>query len=611
MGLYWREPLWLFLMLYPILINTWHFFKQKNQIQSYADKALLPWVESNTKQWQSYTRSALWAVFWFLTAVALAGPRLPLKEGESNILPNKEIMLVVDLSRSMQTEDIVPNRLERAGLELYEFLQLQRSSRIGVIVYAARPHVFVPGTTDINALKFYLEKLESLVLPTLGSNPAEALELAEKQMLGRTDQSLPGIIVWLTDGDISATQEEKLKLRVEILKDDGLSLYILGIGTEDGEAIPLVGSASSDSENGKKKWLEENGQVVRSRLNSSLLEQLAEQGNGEYSSVKDDESDWQSLYTNSIAKKGKALINSEEEQQWREFYIWVLFSALFLLFLLVALTGASSKARPKTTSKKETKNVKAVAVLLLSPMILLVMISMPQPVYAQNKSAQNKQSSKTSLEAGIKAYRNQNFKEAEKQFISTVYNAKNDEERARALHNLGNSYFKQGDYVTAIQVFQDSLTYRPKNEATLQNLELGKTIQSAVESRLLQQATDEAKYDGNRLERLSNQLDWDQDSTKTWGESRNKNSNSGLPQLPLNDDELKMLVNKGLKRLAQEGNSNIKEKYQRQQSLIEAQIALQQIEDNPVQFWKRLFEIEEGFPGSLDKPKEVPGVSPW
>ncbi|KAG1665693.1 hypothetical protein GQR58_019193 [Nymphon striatum] len=594
------------------------------EIQSYADKALLPWVESNRKQLQRYIRSALWAVFWFLTAVALAGPRLPLEESESNILPNKEIMLVVDLSRSMQTEDIVPSRLERAGLELYEFLQLHSlqkkgASRIGTIVYAARPHVLVPATTDSNALKFYLEKLDSLVLPTLGSNPVAALELAEKQLLSRTDQSLPGMIVWITDGDISDLQEERLKHQVGKLNDAGLSLYILGIGTEDGEAIPLVRSANSASENGKKKWLEENGQVVRSRLNSSLLEQLAEQGNGKYSSVRDDESDWQTLYTNAIAKKGKALNSSEQEQQWEEFYTWPLILAVFLLFMLVALTGTSSKTRPKqiprTASKNESKSLKSVTILLLSPMILLVIFYIPKPAYAESIYLENKPSSKTSLKEGIKAYRSEKYKKAEKQFISTVYNAKNDEERARALHNLGNSYFQQGDYVAAIQVFQDSLTYRPKNKATLQNLELGKTVQRILENRLLQQITDEALYEGNRLERLSNQLDWDQDSTKTWGESTNKKTNSGLPKLPLNDDQLKILVSKGLQRLEQDGgignNKNIKERYQRQQSLIEAQIALQQIEDNPTQFWKRLFEIEEGFPGSLEKPKEVPGVSPW
>lgn len=571
MGLYWRDPLWLLIILYPLLIVVWQSVRQRRQALSYADTALLPWVKAGTNHWRRYIRAALWGCFWLLFAIALAGPRLPLNQSEAQSPPDKEIMVVVDVSRSMRTEDIAPNRLQRAGLELYEFLQMAQGSRIGIIVYAARPHLLVPATTDKKALRFYLDKLDTLVLPTLGSDPVAALQLAEKQLLNHKDPSLPGMLLWLTDGDIPSRQQVGLKKRVLQLTQAGLPLYILGIGTEDGEAVPVANQQSSP------KWLEYQGKIVRSHLNSALLQQLGKTGKGGYSSVKDDESDWNSLYKNGIASSSQSKA-SKEQQQWRELYVWALLPAVFLLFILVTL--------PR------------------SLLVFLLILSLPslKPAHAD-----------TAFENGIKAYRSEDYGTAVKQFSSAVFRSKSDEERARTLHNLGNSYFQQGNYNAAIQVFRDALTYRPNHKPTLQNLALGETVQSELERRLAirQRAEDDSPNEGNRLERLSNQLDWSQDSTRTWGESTNKVDALSLPTLPLDDARLSMLVNKGLKRLAEEGVSDFNERNKRQQSLVEARIAMQQIDDNPAAFWKRLFEIEEGFPGSLKAPKEVPGVLPW
>lgn len=580
MNLSWREPLWLLILFYPLLLIGWHYRQQRKQAQNYADIALLPWVQAGTQQWQHYIRSIIWTGFWCLIAIALAGPRLPLDANNAPIKPNKTIMVVVDVSRSMHTADISPNRLQRAELELYELSQMARASRIGIIVYAARPHLLVPTTSDLEAIKFYIEKLDTLVLPTLGSDPIAALQYAGKQLRNNTDSanesltSLPQSILWLTDGDIATEQQTALKKTTQQLKQAGIPLYILGIGTEDGEAIPI----GNDNEQAPKKWLHYNGKIVRSRLNSTLLQQLIEESKGRYSSVKDDESDWQILYKQGIEKREYAISDDEKEQQWQELYRWALFPALLLVFTLVTLP----------------RHLFAIIILLGLPMI--------QPAKADS-----------TLEAGIHAYRSENYSQAIKHFSAAVFSAEKDTERARALHNLGNSYFQQGNYNAAIQVFRDALTYRPNHQPTTSNLHLGEIVQTELERQLAakQQRQQSNNSGGNRFEKLHNVLDGNQDSANTWGESKSTVKNFDLPALPLNTELIQKLVNNGLKRLAQNNISDMDTWKKSQQSQQEARIALQQMNDDPTVFWKRLFEMEEGFPASLDIPKELSGILPW
>jgi Ca-activated chloride channel family protein len=507
-------------------------------------------------------------------AIALAGPRLPQANNETPTA-DKNIMFVVDVSRSMLAQDISPSRLQRAVLEMVEFLHISRSrnnvSRIGVIVYAARPHVLVPLTDDMEALKFYLEKLDTLVLPTRGSDPAAAINKANALLADQQQDALPSLIVWLTDGDF---ENNKIALI-----NNKRPLYILGLGTEDGDAIPL----------GQDKWLMHKGKTVRTTLNSALLQKLANDSGGRYSPVKENESDWQYLYQGIDAALPRAATDTNQ-QQWQELFVWALFPALMIFFLLLALPQGSMAS-----------------ILLL---VLAIGLSTPQQSYAADLDRH----SESAMQAGIHAYRTGDFSQAIRHFSQAVFEANTDMARARALHNLGNSYFQQADYMTAAQVFRDALRYRGQHQATQQNLALAEAVQAALEQRLAlrQQSSSEGEteVDGSRMETVGNDLNWDQDSTKTSGESVNKSA-PGLPSMPLQPATLRRLVSKGLQRLGQQGVKSFAEESRRKQSLAEAQIAMQEMDDNPAIFWKRLFEIEEGFPGSLEKPREIPGVEPW
>lgn len=181
----WQYPLFLLLAFQPLLL--WMFLRalQHRKQQQFADPHLLPWIQVPEEEtfWQKlFSRNVAYCLAWFFLALSLAGPRLP-DTSQSNLQETQlDVMMVVDLSQSMHATDITPTRLRRAMLETYEFLKLAKNTKIGMVVYAARPHLFVPLTTDFNALKFYLKNLDSLQLPTQGSDAAAALKLALKEL---------------------------------------------------------------------------------------------------------------------------------------------------------------------------------------------------------------------------------------------------------------------------------------------------------------------------------------------------------------------------------------------------------------------------------------------
>ena len=237
---------------------------------------------------------------------------------------------------------------------------------------------------------------------------------------------------------------------------------------------------------------------------------------------------------------------------------------------------------------------------MLKTKLLFMMLLLPMYSHADEAD----------LTAGIEAYRAEHYDTATQHFTTAVFAANNDTERARALHNLGNSYFQQGDYAAAVQVFRDALTYHPNHPATQQNFDLAAEVQAELERRLAaanRAAADNAST-GARRERNTNTLDWDQASTLTLGEGEDASVNTPPPDLPPNFDKL---VDKGMARLAETGASDPQKWRKSQQSLDDARITLQQLDDDPAALWKRLFEVEEGYPAPQIEPNELLGVLPW
>lgn len=569
--LQWREPLWLLLALQPILLwLALRWLKNRNQ-QHFADDDLLPWIEvQNNRTWvqKLLSRDTAYSLAWLGFALALAGPRIPQKDNPDPNYIILDVMLVFDLSDSMKATDIKPSRLRRATLEAYEFLSKVKSARIGVVIYAARPHLYVPLSNDLKALEYYLKDLDSLQLPTQGSDSAAALEFALKELARSNTPNHQQNIIWFTDGDFTENEISQID---EVLKTGQIKPYIIGLGLNEGSEIPL-----SDG-----SWLTSNGQHVISKANFELLEKTAQKWEGVFSAAMDDEADWQKLYQKGILANLEAN-PAQDTKNWQELYDWFLWPAILLL--LIALFP------------------------LFKALLFLIFVSV---MISLSTTANAEESYIEKILQGASGYDSEEYNFAKVDFIQATLDATTDSQRAIALHNLGNTLFKIGDYENAIYLFTDALSYNPDQAQSLHNQKLTLELY-----KLLQKRQEKVRLRGSvgLPDQQPNTFDFPQQIALML-ETKIHTMEFNLPELP--KDEMNRLLEKGLAHLQlleSEQQKNNSKKLQ-QQKVNEARIYLNELAEqnsgSSAAMWKRLFEVEEGFPGSLDKPETVPGIRPW
>ena len=627
-SIYWREPLWLLLTLQPVLLLLLQKFSNQGKLSRYAESGLQAWVSWKPvyKRWfwvsSLSSRKVIYVSAWLLLSISLAGPRLLLEQPAEADQAEMNIMLVVDVSRSMHTRDIEPDRLRRVQVEINELLQHAANNRFGLIIYTARAHLLVPFTNDLNALRYYLKLIDRIPLPTSGSAPSSALELARKE-IDHAHYENKSAILWFTDGDFDdkPSINEALEETVKNLSNTTIPLYILGIGSPEGDAIPLA-------EGG---WLQYQGRPVISRMNEKILTQLADTANGKFIIAQNDDSDWLSLYNQGMAAKSY-LANrefNESEVVWHELYQWTLFPAM--LFLLASLmpyqlnsTRAGKKAlhaslllltfsftlQPSNQARAaEAIAVKTTAIeqqaynyFLAKKYTLAAELYHLLPGYNGRLGEANSY------------YRLEQYPRAITQLNQAVLLAESDQRRGIAIYNLANSTFKTGDYAAAATLFRDALQYRPGHEATEINLALSTSLQQLVDERM-QQGMANRMGSGPKSARAQQGLDINNSGSMSFdNEEERKNAEIPLPEIPA--EELELLLARGLKH-AQLANNNqaVSTHHQgqkkTQQDITAASLRMRELEDNQQLLWKRLFEMEEGFAAAVEKAEPVPGVLPW
>lgn len=652
-NLSWREPGWLLLMTTPILIaglRTWFSARWHDKQTRYADSHLLPWAsahQTTSLGQRLLSKNSAFIVAWLFLGIAAAGPRLPLELNTLKQPSNLDIMLVIDVSRSMHVSDIQPSRLRRAQIEIDELISRtvsqSTSSRFGVIIFAARPHLLVPLTADMSALRFYLRTLDNLTLPTRGSKPFAALELAGSELEHSTN---PTAILMFSDGDFASSMETPDTSTQTLSRKT--PLYILGLGTNEGAAIPL--------KNGQ--WLKHEGQAVISRLNAQVLQALTnrwhdtKENNERYSPATDDNLDWQKLYDNGIARLGGKPVVDDEQNNiiWQQLYHWPLFIAVLLLWISLLPYGFSRHLfstgkhnapvdKNRLTSSRQTNT--AVKLVITSCFLISLVLCPAQETFA-NPAADNSNNvnniqafsnySDKNYAAAISVYKQltgynarfgegashyklKNYSAAIRQFSRAILAAENDQQRAAALFNLGNSYFQTGNYAAAITSYSDALKYQPIHKNTRHNLNFSIALKQSVEKRMRSTSRTARMGSGPQLSLSEEAINTNRTGSLAIDESESQ-SPIQLPELAeLSDSTLEKLINKGLQHIqlaASQNSAGEKAAYQRRQlSLINARLRMTELEDEHTLLWKRLYEMEEGFPAPLAEPRIIPGVPAW
>jgi Ca-activated chloride channel family protein len=286
----------------------------------------------------SVVRPLLNAAFYggglFFFAWALAQPQCG---SHSELTKRRGIDLVValDASKSMLARDVQPNRLERAKLELTTLLDTLKGDRVGIVVFAGDAFIQCPLTSDYAAAKMFLRAVDPSLMAQGGTNIGEALAKAKDVFEGAERGAKEKVVVLLSDGeDLEGEVQEGL----DVLKDSGIRIFTVGIGSETGEPIPLVDKRGEVVGYLKDK----DGKTVLTRLDRAGLTQIAEATGGQFFYQPN------GVAIGGVLEQIEKLQKSELESRLSVRYVerFQLFLAIGLALLIAGMAIRPSARRP-------------------------------------------------------------------------------------------------------------------------------------------------------------------------------------------------------------------------------------------------------------------------
>ncbi len=288
-----------------------------------VDEALQPFVLTGSSVAFKERHSAMFAAMsaWLVATLALAGPtweRLPVPAVRSG----EALVVVLDLSRSMDAVDVEPTRLVRARLKLLSLLEQRESGQTGLVVFSAHAFTVAPLTADVRTIALLAASLSSDIMPSRGSYPEAGLKKAA-ELLRQTGHAR-GEIVLITDADVSPTS---LDVVLDIYRE-GYTVHVLAVGSADGG--PIV-------EPGGGFLTDRTGQVVVPRLDVAALQRLAQRGGGRFATLTVDDRDLDYLLSGNASVAGRESSSQDSElfeiNAWRDQGLWL----VLLLVPLMAL----------------------------------------------------------------------------------------------------------------------------------------------------------------------------------------------------------------------------------------------------------------------------------
>nr|WP_294903838.1 VWA domain-containing protein [uncultured Lacibacter sp.] len=300
-------------VLFFILNKRW----KKKTKKKLGDEELVNLLTANHSEKKFSIKFYVMLAAIVLTAVGAANLRTAGKAENVN-RKGRDIMIALDVSKSMLADDIKPTRLDRAKQFVNKLLDQLPDDRIGLIWFAGKAYLPMPLTADQGAAKLYLQSSAPDAVPTQGTVIGEALRLAAESFPQESKRYK--IVVLITDGE---DHDEAAENMARQLKDRGILLLSIGLGTEEGSPI-------TDPET--KEFKKDNlGQTVVSKLNEPLLRKLASVNGGLYGNLENTDAMLEEVTAviNQLEKKG--VEGEVSNTNYNNFFIWFLAVALLLL----------------------------------------------------------------------------------------------------------------------------------------------------------------------------------------------------------------------------------------------------------------------------------------
>jgi Ca-activated chloride channel family protein len=532
-----------------------------------VDRALMPFVLSRSQGTAGAHRWWLLAVGGVLAALALAGPAWERIE-QPVFRAEQALVVAVDLSRSMDAQDIVPSRLARARLKILDILERRKSGQTALLVYSANAFTVTPLTTDTDTVAALVNSLSTDIMPSRGSYPVVAMEKG-RQLLDQAGVGY-GEVLLITDGGSSQAAEAVAR----DLRKSGYTLSVLGVGTTEGAPIPLeAGGFVTDN----------RGQIALPKLEERALRSLAVAGGGRFAVLSADSSDLDVLLSGEVLQATAATDESLATDRWREEGPW-------LLLLLLPVAALAFR-----------RGWLLVVVVCVSPIPQQAEASLWDDLWkSSNQQAQQL------LEAGSPADAAALFEDNEWRAVSR-YRAKDyagsaaefsERGDSRNLYNLGNAMAMQGELDSAIDAYEQVLELEPDNDDAAYNLDLVKQLKDQQQQQQQQESEGDEQQssedEGGEGEQSESDGDSEQQSSDGSSESDSQSEDSDSPQRgddEMSDEDLEAMQ-KELEKAAKESEPG-----EQQQQLSAAELAelrQQQEQEQAMEQWLRRIPDDPG-----------------
>jgi len=311
---------WWCLTAIPFLVMLFVFLLQwkKSTAKKIGDERLVKFITRNYSPFKFLLKFIIASVA--LIAIVLGAMNFQ-KQGNTENIHRKgvDVMVVLDVSKSMLAEDIKPSRLERAKQLLTLLMNKLENDRVGLVLFAGRPYMQMPLTTDHSAAKMYIQDASPNAVPTQGTVIAEALEMANHAFNSK-EQKYKSIIL-ISDGEDHDPDAEKT---AQALAKNGVMINTVGIGSPDGTTItdPVTKQIKKDAD----------GQTVISKLNEQELHHLSDLTNGIYIRL-DNMDDALITLTQQLDSIEKKSLADTQYVTYESFFQWFLAAALLLLII--------------------------------------------------------------------------------------------------------------------------------------------------------------------------------------------------------------------------------------------------------------------------------------
>ncbi|PVZ64309.1 vWA domain-containing protein [Pelagibaculum spongiae] len=602
------RPWWLISFIPLIALLLW---QKKSQLQSKSwqksvDAHLLPHLlKRSDSQADYFGKSWLLPLALALTIIALSGPSWSSQQAEVK-QDRSALVVLLDLSLSMNARDVQPNRIDSAKLKIRQLLQQQLAGEQALIVYAGDSFIVSPLTEDSQTIISQLQVMQPELIPEEARGSRTDLAIAKAVELLQQAKISQAQLVLFTD---EAGSERDLQAAQQLA--GGFRLSVIAVGTEQGAPIPLPGSASSNSAgNSASKnsgsFIKQQGQIIVAKLDIAELRNLAANGGGLFSQLQTNDSDIELLKNLQTQDAQRQAEKQHSFKQRQDGGFWLL--PLIILLLLPSFRKGW---------------LASIAVIFLLPT--------PAPAFEWNDLWQTKN------QQGYQQFKQQNFQQAQQDFSSEQWKAAaaykagdyqtaldnfEKDPSAQGLYNQGNSLMQLGEYEKAIERYENGLTQAANHAEMKDNLALAKKLleqqqqQNQQQDKDSEQQSDQEQKDSDQDQSKKDQSsesdqkdasskeEQSQQASNDPSEQQSEQDQKQAEQDQKSDDQQDPAEESQLSEAEQaekrEQQEKLDEDLQQRQAELQQQImqdqetekVLQQLRNDPALLWRNRFQVD-------------------